>query len=66
MTLGVYMDKKCTMMSPEVDLYTYIINLYRSYYYSDERGQAVAEMYKEAIATWNEKMTNFKVCQPCR
>ena len=26
----------------------------------------MAQMYDEAIATWNEKMSSFKVCQPCK
>lgn len=66
MTLGIYTDNQCTTISPWIDLETYIVRLYRNYYYSDEKGYKVAEMYKEAINTWNEKMTSFKICQPCR
>ena len=70
MTLGVYTDEKCTSLSTTTDLTTYIMNLYQSSYYyyygGAERGQAVAEMYTQAIATWNEYMSAFKVCQPCK
>ncbi|KAL7533736.1 hypothetical protein ACHAXR_005409 [Thalassiosira sp. AJA248-18] len=66
MTLGIYTDEKCTTISPYIDLSSYIENLYYSYYGSYDYGTEVAEMYNSAISTWNEKMSTFKVCQPCR
>ncbi|KAL7521005.1 hypothetical protein ACHAWX_005695 [Stephanocyclus meneghinianus] len=65
MTLEVYTDNKCTVLSEEVDLESYILMLY-SYYGYNQRGQQVAQQYSEAIETWNEKMSIFKICQPCR
>lgn len=66
MTLGIYTDEKCSTISPYMDLTTYIQELYYNYYGNYNQGNKVAEMYQEGIATWNEKMSNFKVCQPCR
>ncbi|KAL7544140.1 hypothetical protein ACHAWF_007534 [Thalassiosira exigua] len=69
MTLGIYTDSGCTEISPYIDLYGYITRLFSNYYYyygNYDKGEEVAEMYKEGIATWNEYMTSFKVCRPCR
>ncbi|KAL3804180.1 hypothetical protein HJC23_013699 [Cyclotella cryptica] len=65
MTLEVYNDNKCTILSEEMDLESYILMLY-SYYGYSQRGEQVAQQYSEAIETWNEKMSVFKICQPCR
>jgi hypothetical protein len=65
MTLEVYTDNKCTVLSEELDLESYILMLY-SYYGYNQRGQQVAQQYSEAIESWNEKMNVFKICQPCR
>ena len=73
MTLEIYTDEQCTTVSPYMDLSSYIIQLYSQYdrYYGTDRGSEVAAMYTEAIHTeaiqnWNEKMSTFKVCQPCK
>lgn len=68
MTLGIYTDDTCTTISQNIDLSGYIINLYKNYYYyyGEDKGSEIAEMYETAIATWNEKMSVFKICQPCR
>lgn len=41
---------------------------YNSYYYRYyyEMGQEAAETYANAIDTWNEYMSQFKTCQPCK
>jgi hypothetical protein len=65
MTLEIYTDNMCTMLSDEMNLEAYILNLYNYYGYSN-KGKQVAADYAEAIETWNEKMSVFKVCQPCR
>ena len=68
MTLEIYTDEQCTTVSPYMDLSSYIIQLYSQYdrYYGTDRGSEVAAMYTEAIQNWNEKMSTFKVCQPCK
>ena len=65
MTLEIYTDNRCTMLSEDMNLEAYILNLYNYYGYNG-RGKQVAQEYAEAIDTWNEKMSVFKVCQPCR
>ena len=65
MTLEIYTDNLCTMLSEEMNLEAYILNLYNYYGYNNQ-GQKVAEQYAEAIETWNEKMSVYKICQPCR
>ena len=65
MTLEIYTDNTCTMLSEEMNLEAYILNLYNYYGYNNQ-GQKVAEQYAEAIETWNEKMSVYKICQPCR
>lgn len=68
MTLGIYTDDKCSVISQTIDLTGYIMNLYQNYYYyyGEDKGTQVAQAYQNAIDTWNEKMSVFKVCQPCR
>lgn len=64
MTLAIYKDSGCTISS-NMDLTKYLVKLYQSKGYYDDTGYTAAQTWKEAIATWNEKMSYFKVCQPC-
>ena len=67
MTLGIYSDKSCTILSRQMTLTKYIVRLYQnSNYYSSEKGYEVASMYEQAIQNWNDSMEFFKVCQPCK
>ncbi|KAL7537345.1 hypothetical protein ACHAWF_005734 [Thalassiosira exigua] len=66
MTLGIYTDNRCTSISPTVDLTTYIRDLFYMYNGNYNKGQAVADKYRAAIDNWNERMSAFKVCRPCR
>lgn len=56
MTLGVYTDSSCQSES--------------GYSFSDYQklvsGDSVASTYSGAFDRWNELMTTYKVCQPCR
>ena len=63
-TVAIYKDSGCTASS-NMDLTKYLVKLYQSKGYYDDTGYTAAETWKEAIATWNEKMSYFKVCQPC-
>jgi hypothetical protein len=65
MTVAIYSDSYCTKESSKMDLTEYMVKLYQSKGYYDNTGWTVAETWKEAIATWNEKMSYFKTCQPC-
>ena len=64
MTLAIYKDSICSKVS-SMDFTAYTVKLYKSLGYKDQTGYDVAQTYKEAIDTWNEKMSYFKVCQPC-
>ena len=46
MTLEVYTDNKCTILSEEMDLQSYIMMLY-SYYGYNQKGEQVAQQYAE-------------------
>ena len=65
MTLAIYKDSICSKVSSNMDFAAYTVKLYKSLGYNRQTGSDVAQTYKEAIDTWNEKMNTFKVCQPC-
>ena len=65
MTLAIYKDSICSKVSSNMDFAAYTVKLYKSMGYSSQTGYDVAQTYKEAIDTWNERMNVFKVCQPC-
>jgi len=65
MTLAIYKDSICSKVSSNMDFAAYTVKLYKSMGYSSQTGSDVAQAYKEAIDTWNERMNVFKVCQPC-
>jgi hypothetical protein len=39
---------------------------YSNYYYGSDYGMAQAEVREEYIEKWNEAMSTWKICQPCR
>ena len=65
-TLGIYSDRSCAVLS-QTTLTDYVVRLYKnSHYYSSEKGYEVAATYEQAIQSWNDGMEFFKVCQPCK
>lgn len=43
-----------------------IVIIYTDYQYYYNQAQQMIQEYKTALATWNEYMSSFKICQPCR
>jgi len=64
-TEGLYTDEDCTQRS-YMSFQDYIVKWYTNYYYDSDRGQQVAEKWEGNTLRWNELMTDWKVCQPCR
>jgi hypothetical protein len=64
-TDALYYDEHCSqraaMSWPE-----YIIAWFSYYYYNAEGGQTVAKSWMASTERWNELMTDYKICQPCR
>lgn len=65
MTDALYYDDKCSqraaMSWPE-----YIIAWFTYYYSNAENGRLVAQSWMASTQRWNELMTDYKICQPCR
>ena len=66
MTYGLYLDEDCreeaTMTYPQ-----YVKHYFESYYgYSEEQGLRAAKFWSWKLNEWNEWMTTYKVCNPCR
>ena len=64
-TDSLYTDEDCTQKS-YMSFADYIIKWYTNYYYDSDKGQQVAEKWQANTVRWNELMTDYKVCQPCR
>ena len=64
-TDGLYTDEDCTEQSA-MSFGDYIIKWYVNYYYDEEQGQEIAERWSQNINRWNQLMTDYHVCQPCR
>lgn len=65
LTYGLYLDNRCSQES-SISFYQYIVDYYSTYYYSEEQGIEAAEQFGSVLARWNELMSAYKVCQPCR
>jgi hypothetical protein len=66
LTMGVFADSSCTQVSSTTTFYDYVVMYYSSYYYGSDYGTAQAEVWEEYIEQWNEAMSTWKICQPCR
>ncbi|MGK3740976.1 MAG: hypothetical protein ACI8RD_010677 [Bacillariaceae sp.] len=64
-TDSLYTDEDCTQKST-MSFSDYIVKWYTNYYYDSDKGQQVAEKWQANTVRWNELMTDYKVCQPCR
>lgn len=64
-TYGMYTDEDCTQQS-SFTFSQYVIKYYTSYYYSSEKGEQAAAGWMSNFQRWNELLTEFKYCQPCR
>lgn len=64
-TDALYYDEDCAQKAT-MSWAEYIIAWYTYYYYNAEGGQTVAKSWMGGIERWNELMTEYKVCQPCR
>ena len=64
-TDGLYTDEDCTQRST-MSFGDYIVKWYTNYYYDQEKGEQVAEKWEYNTERWNELMTDYQVCQPCR
>lgn len=65
MTYGLYTDDACSVESL-MTFSDYVVQYYTSYYYSAQKGYEAAEYWESTFERWNELMTAYKVCQPCR
>ena len=63
-SVGIYSDDLCATPSG----YTFgdYIMMYYSYYGYQDKGQQVVETWETAINQWNDYMSVYKICQPCR
>ena len=43
-----------------------VIKYYTYYYYNSDRGNSAAESWTSSFARWNELLSVYKQCQPCR
>lgn len=64
-TYGVYEDDQCSQES-SLTFGDYLVRYYTTYYYSEEQGYDAAAYWDSVFSRWNELMTAYKVCQPCR
>jgi hypothetical protein len=65
MTYGLYTDKACSQESL-MTFSEYVIQYYSTYYYNTDRGTEAAVYWESVFARWNELMSVYKICQPCR
>jgi len=68
MTRGVYTDEDCTTEST-LSYSDYVIMYYQRYYYyynNYGQGDEEAAQWDENFIAWNEYMSTYKICQPCR
>jgi hypothetical protein len=63
-TFAIYSEEQCVQESETVSFSEYVVMHYNYYYYSG--GTTAAETWNKTFALWNDYMTTFKVCQPCR
>lgn len=66
LTMGIFADSSCTQVSNTTTFYDYVIMYYSNYYYGSDYGTQQAENWQGYIEQWNEAMSTWKVCQPCR
>lgn len=65
-TYGLYLDEDCsketTMTFPQ-----YVQNYFETYYgYEAQNALKSAAYWSTRLRTWNEWMTSYKICNPCR
>jgi hypothetical protein len=66
-TLGIYTDAACTQVSQTTTFFDYIVIWYTNYYYGTQaQAEKAISYWNETITSWNEYMTPYKICQPCR
>ena len=63
-TMGMYTDDKCSQVA-DVTWFDYVSNYYNRYGDSEKAEEAI-ERWNQTIQSWNDGMTPFKKCQPCR
>jgi hypothetical protein len=64
-TDGLYWDEDCTQKAA-MTFFEYIVQFYATYYYNEDAGIEVAKKWQANTERWNELMSDFKICQPCR
>jgi hypothetical protein len=64
-TYGLYVDKACSQEST-MTFSEYVIQYYSTYYDNSDRGSEAAFYWESLFARWNELMSVYKICQPCR
>jgi hypothetical protein len=65
MTYGLYTDKACSQESL-MTFSEYVIQYYSTYYYNTDGGTESSAYWESVFARWNELMSVYKICQPCR
>jgi hypothetical protein len=66
-TLGIYTDEDCTQVSSTTSFFDYIVIWYTNYYYgTSAQAEKAISYWNSTITSWNEYMTPYKICQPCR
>jgi hypothetical protein len=66
MTVGIFSDDTCTQESTTTTFSDYVVMYYAYRYGSEDQGADAALTWEYRFETWNEYMSTYKICQPCR
>lgn len=66
MTFGLYKDAYCSVEADDWTLDEYLMQYYMGKGSTEEEAQEYINGKLYAIERWNDRLNDYKVCQPCR